>query len=309
MAVHGRCGGAATRMLSPAGDGPIDMVALGTPHFGIGEFAALAVPARGRRIHSGLSLVVSTSHHRGTGGGAGSPRGDRGCRRAGDDRQLQLLRSAAHRLSRAGDDQCSQMGLRAGHDRRQRLFLELARVRRVGGARHGVARPGAVQGMAGSSERRRRRGRAHRPPARRSGAARESPGRSSADRSRREQLTEGCGARSALELLGGFDPKTGGIIDRRHPQSGINLAGRVVDARIAGLGDGAGIARRSDPARHRTGGDRAGHARSQSGDRRRSDGGLWPRATGGDGHGGSARCARRSASLPSRPMARSSHGL
>ena len=31
-----------------------------------------------------------------------------------------------------------------------------------------------------------------------------------------------------MSFWGGFDPKTGGIIDRRHPQSGINLAGRVV---------------------------------------------------------------------------------
>jgi uncharacterized protein len=31
-----------------------------------------------------------------------------------------------------------------------------------------------------------------------------------------------------LSFWGGFDPKTSRIIDRRHPQSGVNLAGRVV---------------------------------------------------------------------------------
>ena len=31
-----------------------------------------------------------------------------------------------------------------------------------------------------------------------------------------------------LSLWGGLDPKTGEVIDRRHPQSGLNLSGQVV---------------------------------------------------------------------------------
>ena len=47
--------------LTTGRDGPLDMVALGTPHFSLAEFAALAPLLEGRRIKSGLVLYVSTS--------------------------------------------------------------------------------------------------------------------------------------------------------------------------------------------------------------------------------------------------------
>jgi predicted aconitase len=47
--------------LSPGRDGPLDMVALGTPHFSIGEFATLIDLLSGRSVRKGLVVHVSTS--------------------------------------------------------------------------------------------------------------------------------------------------------------------------------------------------------------------------------------------------------
>jgi hypothetical protein len=52
---------AARHALSSGRDGPIDMVALGTPHFSISEFAALVSLLAGRRVKNGLPFYVSTS--------------------------------------------------------------------------------------------------------------------------------------------------------------------------------------------------------------------------------------------------------
>ena len=51
----------AHRELSTAGDGPLDAVALGTPHFGLGEFEELVRLFDGRRVKPGLPMLVSTS--------------------------------------------------------------------------------------------------------------------------------------------------------------------------------------------------------------------------------------------------------
>jgi predicted aconitase len=51
----------AHRELSTATDGPLDAVALGTPHFGLGEFDALVRLFDGRRVRPGLPMLVSTS--------------------------------------------------------------------------------------------------------------------------------------------------------------------------------------------------------------------------------------------------------
>ena len=48
------------RELSTAGDGPIDAVALGTPHFSFSEFAETIRLLDGRRIRSGLPVMIST---------------------------------------------------------------------------------------------------------------------------------------------------------------------------------------------------------------------------------------------------------
>ena len=49
--------------LSPGRDGPLDMVALGTPHFSSSEFAALTGMLSGRRIKRGLVFHVSTNRY------------------------------------------------------------------------------------------------------------------------------------------------------------------------------------------------------------------------------------------------------
>lgn len=51
----------AHRDLSTARDGPLDAVALGTPHFSITEFADLVRLLDGRRVKPGLVFLVSTS--------------------------------------------------------------------------------------------------------------------------------------------------------------------------------------------------------------------------------------------------------
>jgi predicted aconitase len=47
--------------LSTAQDGPLDAVALGTPHFGLEEFGELLRLLDGRRVKHGLPFLVSTS--------------------------------------------------------------------------------------------------------------------------------------------------------------------------------------------------------------------------------------------------------
>jgi len=51
----------ARRDLTSAADGPLDMVALGTPHFSLTEFERLMPLVSGRRIKPGLAFYVSTS--------------------------------------------------------------------------------------------------------------------------------------------------------------------------------------------------------------------------------------------------------
>lgn len=52
---------AAQRDLSTARDGPLDAVALGTPHFSFKEFADLVQALDGRRVKPGMVFLVSTS--------------------------------------------------------------------------------------------------------------------------------------------------------------------------------------------------------------------------------------------------------
>ncbi|WP_136660445.1 aconitase X catalytic domain-containing protein [Nitratireductor sp. XY-223] len=51
----------ARQSLSPASDGPLDMVALGTPHFSVSEFGRLAGLMDGRTVHPDVTVYVSTS--------------------------------------------------------------------------------------------------------------------------------------------------------------------------------------------------------------------------------------------------------
>lgn len=54
---------AARRSLTSARDGPVEMVALGTPHFSFTEFASLVPMLQGRKVHPGTKLYISTSRH------------------------------------------------------------------------------------------------------------------------------------------------------------------------------------------------------------------------------------------------------
>ena len=54
---------AARADLSPARDGPLDLVALGTPHFSFTEFARLVELVDGRKVAGGTLVYVSTSRH------------------------------------------------------------------------------------------------------------------------------------------------------------------------------------------------------------------------------------------------------
>ena len=47
--------------LSSGRDGPLNMVALGTPHFSLTEFAELAPLLAGRKVHEGTKVYVATS--------------------------------------------------------------------------------------------------------------------------------------------------------------------------------------------------------------------------------------------------------
>ena len=49
--------------LTTAAPGPIDWVALGTPHFSLAEFAGLLALIQGRRASPGVRVTVTTSRH------------------------------------------------------------------------------------------------------------------------------------------------------------------------------------------------------------------------------------------------------
>ncbi len=53
----------ARRSLTSSSDGPVEMVALGTPHFSFTEFADLVPMLAGRRIDPATKLYISTSRH------------------------------------------------------------------------------------------------------------------------------------------------------------------------------------------------------------------------------------------------------
>jgi predicted aconitase len=53
----------ARKQLTSATDGPVSMVALGTPHFSFTEFAALVPLLAGRKVRNGVKLSISTSRH------------------------------------------------------------------------------------------------------------------------------------------------------------------------------------------------------------------------------------------------------
>jgi len=52
---------AARDSLSSAGDGPVSMVALGTPHFSLSEFGRAAALIEGRKVSGQVALYISTS--------------------------------------------------------------------------------------------------------------------------------------------------------------------------------------------------------------------------------------------------------
>lgn len=61
VSLHDLAG--ARRQLTSSTDGPVAMVALGTPHFSFTEFAALTPMIAGRKVRNGVKLSISTSRH------------------------------------------------------------------------------------------------------------------------------------------------------------------------------------------------------------------------------------------------------
>jgi predicted aconitase/predicted aconitase with swiveling domain len=223
----------AREALSPAGDGPLDMVALGTPHFGIGEFAALARLLDGRRVHHGLSLVVSTSRviaalaaeqgHIAAIERAGGRVMSDSCSYYGPPvagAQGRVMTNAAKwayyapgmigvRVCFGSLRECVESAVRGTVWRDPELWQ---------GMDGSPGAPAAAVEAGASSKAMRRSGLGHGPPG--TVIAR--------------VLEAGAAAGPVLVLdqplsfWGGFDPRTGRIIDRRHPQSGVSLTGRIV---------------------------------------------------------------------------------
>jgi len=215
--------------LSSAADGPLDMVALGTPHFSLGEFAALARLIEGRRVHPGLSMVVSTSRIIKA--------------LAAEQGHLAVLDSAGVRVM---TDSCSYFGPPLT-GARGRVMTNAAKWAYYAPGTIGVSvcfgslgecvesavrgtvwrDPDLWQGMSAAAE-----------PLAAAAAIRPAQRSRTAGRSmgpimgRLLEPGEAEGTVAALDqplsLWGGFDPRTGTVIDRHHPQSGANLAGRIV---------------------------------------------------------------------------------
>ena len=128
--------------LSSGRDGPLDMVALGTPHFSFAEFAALHRLLDGRRIKSGLVFYVSTSRF------VRSLIEKEGWLADFERAGITIVTDVCTyyspgRARRQGPrhDQCREMGLlRAGHARRRSLLRQPEGMRRIGGARRSLAR-------------------------------------------------------------------------------------------------------------------------------------------------------------------------
>jgi len=213
---------AARAELSPARDGPLDLVALGTPHFSFTEFARLVELLDGRRIGDKTLVYVSTSRHvRSLIASKGWLDGLAGAGGPGRRRHLHLLHARRARLPRAGHDQLRQAGLLRARPAAGRGGLRQPRgVCRVGGAGRGLARPELGR-----------------------------PGMT-AKTLQGQVLNPGEAAGAALVLSeplsfwGGFDPASGRVIDRHHPQLGAELAGKILvlpESRGSG-GTPAGVA-------------------------------------------------------------------
>ena len=139
---------AARRSLTSARDGPVEMVALGTPHFSFTEFASLVPMLQGRTVHPGTKLYISTSRHvRDLAAQNGWIECLEVCRCADHRRYLHLFFACGARLQGPRHDQCRQMGLVCTRHAGCRSVFRVARgVRRNRRQRRGVARCEPVAG-------------------------------------------------------------------------------------------------------------------------------------------------------------------
>ena len=200
----------AARSLSTVPDGaPLRAVSLGTPHFSLAEFARLMPMIEGGRLERG-----DLDQHEPRDARSGSrPRlGGEAPRRARNPgrRHLRLCHDPASPRRRRAHDQFRQMRLLRARQSRRRGRLWLARGMRGFGScgPGGAPVSGLFEGV---------------------GLV---PGKAAGAPLRLDE---------PLSFWGGLDPATGLIIDRRHPQFGACVAGRVLMA-PAGRGSSSGSA-------------------------------------------------------------------
>jgi len=127
---------AARADLSSGRDGPLDMLALGTPHFSFAEFATLHRLLDGRRIKPGLIFYVSTSRF--VHGLIAADGWLADLERAGITIVTDVCTyySPAVRGAKGRVMTNAEMGLlRARHARRRSLFWKSQGMRRIGSAR------------------------------------------------------------------------------------------------------------------------------------------------------------------------------
>ena len=188
----------AARSLSSVADGAhLSAVSLGTPHFSIDQFARLmplldgAHPVVDIFVNCGRATLEEVRQRR-LGKAAERCPSDVGCR------HLRLCQRADAARRRGGHDQFRQVRLLRARQSRGRGHLRVARrMRRLGARWHGGAAMNARTFDAVT-------------------------------------LVPGAASGSALKLdeplsfWGGLNSATGTIIDRRHPQWGVSVVGRVL---------------------------------------------------------------------------------
>ncbi len=179
------------------------MVILGSPHFSIDEFRRLAPLVAGQRVHERREVPDHVGPlHEGHGGEGGRARADRRLRRRDHARHLHSRLADAAARDPDADDQLAEVRV---------LRAEPARTR---ASRSGASPTASARRSTGASSATNRCGRRH-------------------DR-RGAPIVAGSAEGEALvtdeplSFWGGYDFKTGEIIDRHHPLAGVRAAGRVL---------------------------------------------------------------------------------
>jgi predicted aconitase with swiveling domain len=177
------------------------MVVLGSPHFSLAEFAQLAPLIRGKEKHPAVKFLVTSSRAMTQlAGKAGFPRGSGGFRRATHRGHLHPHIANAARRDQVPDDQFGKVRLLlSGAAGKTNQLRQSGGLRTIGSG--GVYHSGGIR-MGGLIL----QGRVI---------------------IRGEAQGEALVSREPLSFWGGYDWKTGEIIDRRHMLSGAVAAGKI----------------------------------------------------------------------------------